>query len=327
MKLKQTYINLIQKIFTNDADNQDKDKFNNLVLANPQILKEYQMLKSLWNEAENAGVFQHIDVQSDWQKVRAGLGTNISTRYHRMGWSGYFLRIAAVLIIAVGLTLFIYKHLMPPQNADDGFVILNSDNHIQEFVLPDGSSITLNAGSTLTYNQTFGQQSRDVIMEGEAYFNVMHNESVPFKVFVRESVIEVTGTSFTIRDNNGTVEVTVLSGTVQLSPIDNISRKVQIVTNQSGYLLADSEITVKDGIDVNNLSWKTGLLSFDETPIDSALFDIAHHFRRELYITTNIHNEITAEFQDQPLYEILKEIEIVAGLKFDTTGNSLIVRQ
>ena len=193
--------------------------------------------------------------------------------------------------------------------------------------MPDGSSITLNAGSTLTYNQTFGQQSRDVILEGEAYFDVMHNETVPFKVFVRESVIEVTGTSFTIRDNNGTVEVTVLSGTVQLFPTDNISRKVQIFTNQSGYLLADSEIKVKDGIDVNNLSWKTGLLSFDETPIDSVLFDIAHHFRRELHITTNIHNEITAEFQNQPLYEILKEIEIVAGLKFDTTGNSLIVRQ
>jgi transmembrane sensor len=102
---------------------------------------------------------------------------------------------------------------------------------------------------------------------------------------------------------------------------------VQIVTNQSGYLLADREIKVKDGIDINNLSWKTGLLSFDETPIDSALFDIAHHFRRELHITADIHNEITAEFQNQPLHEILKEIEIVAGLKFDTTGNSLIVRQ
>jgi transmembrane sensor len=191
MKLKQAYINLIQKIFTNDSDNQDNEKFNNLVLENPQILKKYQMLKNLWNEAENAGIFQHIDAQSDWQRVRAGLGTNISARHHRVGWSGYFLRIAAVLVIAFGLSLFIYKHLMSPQSSDDGFKILNSDSHIREFVLPDGSSITLNAGSTLTYNQTFGQQSRDVILEGEAYFDVMHIEMVPFRVFVRESVIEV----------------------------------------------------------------------------------------------------------------------------------------
>jgi hypothetical protein len=55
--------------------------------------------------------------------------------------------------------------------------------------------------------------------------------------------------------------------------------------------------------------------------------DVAHHFSRELILDAPIGDEITAEFQDQNLSEILDELGIVAGLKFDTTGNVLLVRQ
>ena len=81
------------------------------------------------------------------------------------------------------------------------------------------------------------------------------------------------------------------------------------------------------GIPVNNLSWKTGHLIFEDTPIDSALIDIARHFRKELSVETPVTEQITAEFQDQPLHEILKELELVAGLQFDTTRTTLIVRK
>jgi hypothetical protein len=62
-------------------------------------------------------------------------------------------------------------------------------------------------------------------------------------------------------------------------------------------------------------------------PIDSALMDIARHFNRQLSIETKIQERVTAEFQNQPLYEILDELKLVAGLQFDTTGTALIVRK
>jgi hypothetical protein len=55
--------------------------------------------------------------------------------------------------------------------------------------------------------------------------------------------------------------------------------------------------------------------------------DIARHFHRDLSFDVILQEKITAEFQDQPLHEILKELELVAGLKFDTTGTALIVRK
>jgi ferric-dicitrate binding protein FerR (iron transport regulator) len=131
-----------------------------------------------------------------------------------------------------------------------------------------------------------------------------------------------------VREDVGSVKVAVLTGTVLLSnTTGDHPNQISISANQSGVLLSGNELKVENGIEANTLSWKTGHLIFDETPIDSALIDIAHHFRKELSIQTEISDEITAEFQDQPLGEILNEINLVAGLKFDTTGTTLIVRK
>jgi ferric-dicitrate binding protein FerR (iron transport regulator) len=112
-----------------------------------------------------------------------------------------------------------------------------------------------------------------------------------------------------------------------LSTSTNRTKQIHIAANQSGYLMEDHELKLKNGIEPNTLSWKTGVLVFHDTPIDTALMDIARYFRKDLVLETRITDDITAEFQHQPLNEILDEINLVAGLKFDTTGTALIVRK
>jgi ferric-dicitrate binding protein FerR (iron transport regulator) len=187
--------------------------------------------------------------------------------------------------------------------------------------------VTLNAGSRLTYNAAFNDLGREVILEGEALFDVVPDNTRPFKVYTGESVVEVTGTRFNVKQEDGSVQVVVMKGSVVLSNTGDKPHKIIISANQSGYLLPGNEPILEDRIDVNVISWKTGQLIFDEIPIDSALMDIARHFRKELLIETEISEEITAEFQNQPLGEILDEINLVAGLKFDTSGTALIVRK
>jgi transmembrane sensor len=169
--------------------------------------------------------------------------------------------------------------------------------------------------------------TREVILNGEALFEVVADIAHPFKVFTGESVVVVTGTRFTVREEKGLVKVSVLSGNVLLSNSGEKAKQIRIAANQSGYLLPDHNLKIENKIELNNLSWKTGHLVFRETPIDTALIDIARHFSRDLVFETSIREDITAEFQNQPLNEILDEINLVAGLKFDTTGTALIVRK
>jgi len=316
------------KKFVRPANSRNKQDFENQEATDPHIFKEYQLTQKIWDEAGNSGIFDRIDTKSDWLKIHTKLAFYVPVSYHRITWQGYFLRIAALIMLTFGLTAGLYKIFRSSDKVVSQLIIFMADNHLKEIVLPDGSSVSLNTGSRLTYRDDFGVQTREVILEGEALFNVMPDVVHPFKVFIDESVVEVTGTKFSVREENGTIKVSVISGSVFLSSKDEKTKKINITANQSGYLLSDrNEFGIEEGIPANNLSWKTGHLVFEETPIDSALIDIARHFRKELSIETSINEEITAEFQNQPLHEILEELKIVAGLQFDTTRTTLIVRK
>jgi transmembrane sensor len=327
MDKKNMLIKLFVKKLTHETDLHDEQDFENQIVKNPHALEEYRFIQQIWNEAENTGIFDRIDTESDWRQIKSRISFSVPTRYRRISWQVYFLRIAALVLLTFGLSFGFYRIISSLSKADSAFITLTADHHLRDIVLPDGSTVTLNLGSKLIYSNGFGEQTRDVILEGEAFFSVVPDPSRPFKVFIKESVVEVTGTRFSVREEDGTVKVSVISGTVLLSS-KNITEKISISANHSGYLLPDdNKIGMEEGIPVNNLSWKTGHLIFEETPIDSALIDIARHFRKELSFETKITDEITAEFQDQPLNEILRELELVAGLQFDTTGTALIVRK
>jgi transmembrane sensor len=328
MDFKNMLIKHFVRKLTSTAASADDRVFEDQIAKNPHIFEEYQIIRKIWEEAVDTGIFAQIDTESDWGLVRSRIGLSVPGRYHRVSWQRYFIRIAALVVLTFGLSIGFYKVITSYGNKDNSFTSLIAEDHFKDLHLPDGSLVTLNADSKLIYRNDFGRKSRDVILEGEALFSVLPDATRPFRVFINESVVEVTGTKFAVREEDGTVKVSVISGTVLLSSRDDNHNKISISANHSGYILPErNEIGVEDGIPVNTLSWKTGHLIFEETPIDSALIDIARHFRKELSFETAINEEITAEFQNQPLNEILRELELVAGLQFDTTRTTLIVRK
>ena len=279
--------------------------------------------RRIWEEARYSGAFSHIDVESDWKQFRSGIAqghSSVSGPKLIIKWA---LRVAAVTILAAGLTYVLKKRSLPVVYTP--LLITNdASGSVKEIVLPDGSSVTLNVGSVLTYYDDFNNGKRDVHLEGEGLFSVVPDSDAPFRVFTGNSVIQVTGTTFSVYQKNEITEVAVLEGKVLLSSAEDSEKQLEILQNQSGYLNEDG-LAIREGIDKNELSWKTGMLIFDETPLDSALIDIAHHFRKDLKLETTIYDDITAEFQNQTLAEILGEIEQVAELVFDTTGGALTV--
>jgi transmembrane sensor len=331
MELTKMPNGLFTKKLLGTAEPADELKFREITGANPRQLEEFQLAQQIWKEAEKVKVFEEIDVQTDWKSVALRINP-YSFNYKRIPWTTYFLRIAAIVILTSGISFGFYKLLLDNKNQHSeavktDFTIYKADDHKKELLLSDGSHVTLNASSDITFREGFGKVSRDVILNGEAFFNVRHNPEIPFRVYSGETVIEVTGTSFSVYQRNGKVNVSVISGTVLLSASESQHESISVKANQSARVSGNNEIQIEEGIPVNILSWKTGHLVFDETPIDSALFDIARHFRRDLTIQTALSEKITAEFQDQPLHEILDEINLVAGLEFDTTGTALIVRK
>jgi len=288
--------------------------------------KKYLNKDQLFEIAKISGKFNNINISADWEAVRSRLNKPLIQRSGKIPFHVYFLRIAAIIIFLFGISYGFYRLFKMQMPSTGDFILVETTDRIQEHKLPDGSVVSLNAGSVLTYRSGFPGGIREMMLQGEAFFDVVSN-NVPFKVFTGESVVEVTGTSFSIAEEEGIVKVSVLTGSVILSPSEDKENQILISSNESGYLLPNNELRIEKGIYVNELSWKTGTLIFDSKPLDSALIDIAKHFRKDLLIETDIKESITASFQDQPLYEIINEIEQVAKLVFDTTGGVLTVKR
>jgi transmembrane sensor len=328
MDLTNMPIKLFLKKLTLETDLRGEQRFNDRIVSNARKMEEFRRIEKIWQESGKIGIFEQIDTDSDWELVRSRIRIPQEEKNRQIPVYYYALRVAAAIIIASGLSIGIYKTItFVNREKPVGYLSAAAAVNPRNIHLPDGSVVTLKGGSTLTYRSDFGKITREVILNGEALFEVVPDKVHPFKVYSGESVVIVTGTRFSVREEKGFVKVSVLSGNVLLSNSGEHAKQIRIAANQSGYLLPDHNLKIENKIEINELSWKTGHLVFRETPIDTALIDIARHFRKDLVIETAIKEDITAEFQDQPLNEILDEINLVAGLKFDTTGTALIVRK
>ncbi len=222
-------------------------------------------------------------------------------------WSA---RIAAVLIVIVSATYFLkeyqYNKVEQLQN-----VAVPAGQRAQ-ITLADGTKIWLNAKSTLTYASNFGRNDRNVVLDGEAYFEVSPNKDIPFYVHTEHNQIKVVGTSFNVCAYKGTNEfnTTLVEGIVDIYKADGQQRLVRLTKDEifsSKYgKYSKSMLTSYD-----YLRWKEGLYCFDDTPFKEVLERVEKYYS----ITISVQNpavldyHCTGKFRDKDGVEhILKTI-------------------
>lgn len=131
------------------------------------------------------------------------------------------LRVAAVLVPALVVFLFLLKYNRTPQPAQVTFHEVNIQRgRTSTVTLPDGSIVWLNAGSKLTYPDDFLTRSeRAVMLEGEGYFDVVKDKVHPFLVHTSTITVKVLGTKFNVRAyaQSENIETTLFSGKVEVS--------------------------------------------------------------------------------------------------------------
>jgi ferric-dicitrate binding protein FerR (iron transport regulator) len=108
-----------------------------------------------------------------------------------------------LLIIWVGLYAIFPSHTIDQtfiKSPAEGWVIKkNFQKTAQTVRLPDGSTVLLKPNSTVRYRSGFTSANREVYLDGEGFFEVVHNEKQPFLVYAREVTAKVLGTSFSVR--------------------------------------------------------------------------------------------------------------------------------
>lgn len=146
-------------------------------------------------------------------------------------------------------------------------------------ILADGTSVWLNAGTTLTYPSIFDGDRREVTLDGEAYFDVTHNEEQPFRVRTHQMDIEVLGTEFNVEayaDLNR-FETSLIRGCVKVSSADNPSQHIILAPNQRTRV-EDGRLVVDNIEDFDVYRWREGLYCFHEKPLADIMKDLEKYF-------------------------------------------------
>lgn len=118
--------------------------------------------------------------------------------------------------------------------------------------LADGTSVILNAGSTLKYRNDYNLKNRDLILDGEAYFKVAKNTEMPLIVNAGSINIKATGTEFNVKaySDEGIVETTLIEGKVEISQNDSVggNKLIELEPNQKAIYVKNSDRILIDRI-------------------------------------------------------------------------------
>ena len=319
--------NLLSRYFDPSASKEDKEKLNQWKKGNPSRQIEVEKLHTLWDESRNTKSFEDIDTETDWYFVRQKISSPYKTRHRALPIHTYIFKIAAIIILTFGLSLGLIKIIRIIDKQPTNGMAIESLGQVKSIKLPDGSIVTLNINSAIRYTPDFNQESRDLMLQGEAYFEAEHNPELPFRVYTGNSVVEVTGTRFTICEDTAFIRVLVLSGSVSFQSAENPAIGTIVSKDESGFIFRDNTLEKRQELNINNISWKTGLLVFHKTPVESAFQDIAHHFHRSLYIEANLNDSLTAQFTTQTLEDILEELRLLTSLSINQVDNIIVVKQ
>lgn len=196
-------------------------------------------------------------------------------------------------------------------------------------VLSDGSKVWINVGSSLTYPVAFTGNERKVKITGEAYFEVVYNEKMPFIVQNGDLQVKDLGTHFNVNtyDDEVSEKITLLEGLVQVSR-NSSSELLKPGQQASMSNNGNNNIRVLNDVNIDEVvAWKNGKFMFDNnTDIGTIMRQISRWYNVDIEYQGNISQRFWGSIsKNVNVSQVLKILEATGGVKFKVEGNKIIV--
>jgi transmembrane sensor len=283
----------------------------------------FEHFKLIWDKSRELAAHSTADEDMAWQRFQQRMNSGRSPRGmirsfpQRSGW----WRVAAILIATAAIVSMIYYFT---NNAAEAPVTVAATNASQVDTLPDGSVITLNRHSSLSYPGKFSKDTRIVELQGEAFFSVTPDKDKPFIVHVNGITVKVVGTSFNIKATGDKTEIIVETGLVQVIN----KRQTITVTPREKLVVAHPDSTlVKEKVTDQLYSYyRNKEFVCDHTPLWKLVQVLNEAYDAHIVIGANeIRNlPLTTTFNDESLDNILDIISKTLDITV-TRDNSRII--
>jgi transmembrane sensor len=249
-------------------------------------------------------------------------------RSHASWWRGPLAASAMLLLVASALLTLNQRssrRLVPPPRPEPRTYTTGNGERAQ-LRLTDGTRVRIAPASRLRIAADFGVDRRDVYLEGEAYFDVVHDEQRPFTVFAGNASAQDLGTQFSVRSyaEDGAVQVVVREGAVAMSGVG------RLVPGDLGRLGADGRTTLKHNVSLDAYTaWLDGRLVFRDTPLAEVLRTLArwHDLDTRIADSALATMPFTGELTDASASTSLDLVSRVLGLRARRDGTVITLER
>jgi transmembrane sensor len=287
-----------------------------------------QVELTAWLEQSTLHEVSYLRLQAAWERTDRLAALNAPPLHAfappatRRSYRAIFAALAAAALIAVGLG---YRYAQRPVSRSYATAI----GATQSLWLADGTHVELNSDTRL--RTEISAENRSVTLEsGEAYFEVVHDAKRPFVVYAGTKRITDLGTKFSVYRKGDDVRVIVKEGRVQVGIAGEPAARTPVVA-EAGHVVVtngpESLVSRQPERDIaNDLSWRSGILVFDQQTLLNAANEFNRYNAKQLVIEGNVRDmRIGGRFKANNVASFILLLHRGFGLTVEDRGSTIVV--
>lgn len=366
---------ILGKKFSGEASVEELGELEKLLRDHPDLHYPIQNITDLWrlkkkpDQTEALAALQKhllrlgetdVQIQLHAESTYPAMTEKRSIKRTRLTAKSALFVVPASLLISLAAYYFIYQgrtdamknDLTAQQNvtAPKNEIATQPGTH-SKTILPDGSTVWLNAGSRLTYSKDFNTVTREVELSGEAYFDVTKDEHHPFIIHTSTMHIKVLGTAFNVKSYPGdkSAETSLIRGSIEITMNDRPLEKIilhpseKLVVKNREKIIKDTDETKPEPLSTVTLS-RINYLPVDSTIMETSWLDNRLIFRNKLFtdlavelerkygITFRFENEkakqlmFDVNFKNETIHQVLNALQLANPFNYTIKNEVVIIK-
>ncbi len=311
------YQELILLHFTGKCSPEQQNEIESWILENDNNLNEYFRLRNIWEAEHPAFDASAVNIDAARKAAIQSISSGHTEQQNHSKFVVWWKNIAAVLLLplfcwAAAVT---YEKYSGKEPEPEWLSFSTPYGIYADVVLPDGTKVTLNSGSRISYPSRFTGKIREVNLDGEAYFEVRSNEEHPFSVKTKGIDVVATGTEFNIEAYlDWTQRITLVSGRL------GINAHGKSYTLPQGYQLMcgpGDSVKMFATDTFKWTAWKDGTTAFRGDPLSYVFERLSaiHNVKITVKDPKVSDYQIRATFRNESLDHIMSLIEQSAPIR------------
>jgi len=358
---------LIARYLSKEATEEERQVLEGWLCSNKENREEFEKIKSAFELAE----YKISDPQWDKNSLKSEILYKIietqteELEEKRPIWSR-IIRVssyAALILVLIGIPLY-YLSIRSINGGNGNLTeVMAPMGSKTRLTLDDGTKVWLNAGSVLKYNRNYNKSNRDLYLEGEAFFDVTKNKSLPMLVNAGDIRLKVLGTAFNVKayKEEGTIETTLVRGSVEVRQMSkegngvitlkpnqkaifikhegrlllSEAEKIAPVANQGANELTNTtlrmeQIVVNPKAEVEeSISWKDGYIRVNQETLESLSMILARRYDVEIqFLDQRSKNYFyTGKIKEASLEQVMEALKCASPIDYEIKQNHVYIKE